>query len=199
MRNSENFRNIFSTEFNIFITVSIPKHFQNRCDDNKYNIIKTLKGLKDDQFTGEEGFIEIIRDKIINSAKHTLFINYFERQHIDNSKKALLDNIDPSGYKYIIDTPQCLDRSWKEIAKECGIINIDIKKRSERVPGIELADVVAGCVHKCLHKNNKASEIYKNQIKNRMMDMSSREYPNPNLIFYQDFSDKEKSHLDIFR
>jgi len=198
IKNCENFKKIFSVDFNVFITISIPQHFQDR-SDNKYNIIKALKNLKNDQFTGEDKFIEVIRNKIINSAKHTLFFNYFEKQHIKNSKKALVNNIDSSEYKYIIDTPQSLDKDWADLASECEIINIDIEKKSEKVPGIELADVVAGCVHEYLRGNSIANKIYKNHIKNKMLDMSSKICPNPNLIFYQDFSDTEKKSIDIFR
>ncbi|MEA2087112.1 MAG: hypothetical protein U9O91_03335 [Candidatus Caldatribacteriota bacterium] len=45
----------------------------------------------------------------------------------------------PKEYKYIIDTPQYLDREWENIAKECGIQQIDIIKISANRPGIELA------------------------------------------------------------
>ena len=198
IKKPNNFKSIFSIDFKVFITISIPRHFQDR-SENKYNIIKTLMSLRNDQFTGEDKFIEIIRNKIVGSAKHTLFLNYFEKQHIENSKKALVNNIDPSKYKYIIDTPQSIDKDWVDLASECEIINIDIEKKSEKVPGIELADVVAGCMHEYLRGNPEANKTYKNYIKNKMLDMNSKEYPNPNLIFYQDFSPEEKKCLDIFR
>lgn len=126
-------------------------------------------------------------------------MNILEKQHIANSKNAFVKNVDPNEYKYIVDTPQAIDKDWEDLANECGIVNIDIKKRSEEVPGIELADIVAGCIHECLCSNSEANEIYKNNIQNKMLDMSSRDYPNPNLIFYQDFSPEEKKCLDIFR
>lgn len=51
IKNSEKFKNIFSIDFNVFITISIPKHFQDKAD-NTYKVIKTLKGLEDNQFSG---------------------------------------------------------------------------------------------------------------------------------------------------
>lgn len=198
IKNSEKFKNIFSIDSNVFITISIPKHFQDKAD-NTYKVIKTLKGLEDGQFSGKGKVIDIIRSKIISSAKHTLFMNIFEKQHIANSKNALVKKVDPNEYKYIVDTPQAINKDWEDLANECGIVNIDIKKRSEEVPGIELADIVAGCIHECLCSNSEANEIYKNHIQNKMLDMSSKDYPNPNLIFYQDFSPEEKKCLDIFR
>jgi len=198
IKNPNNFKSIFSIDFKVFITISIPRHFQER-SENKYNIIKTLKSLRNDQFTGEDKLIEIFRNKIIGSAKHTLFFHYFEKQHIENSKKALVNDINPSEYKYIIDTPQSIDNDWMYLAGECEIINIDIEKKSEKIPGIELADIVAGCIHEYLRENLKAEKTYKNYVKNKMLDMNSKKYPNPNLIFYQDFSEAEKEILNIFR
>jgi len=200
LKNLNKFKNIFLIDFEIFITISIPEHFQDRLEKNRYNIIRTLEGIKNNQSTGGEKFKEIVKEKILNSAKHTLFFNYFERQHIENSKGALVNNINDNEYKYIIDTPQCLDKDWLDIAKECNITNIVIEKKSEKIPGIELADIVAGCVHAYLLESHiEAKNIYNDYIKDKMLNKKSIKYPNPNLIFYQDFIDKEKEGLNIFR
>lgn len=199
LKNPEKFKSIFSTNFEIFVTISIPKHFQNKSESDGYNIIKTLKGIKDIQLTGGEELKKTIKEKIINSAGHTLFFNIFEKQHIENSIKALVNEIDYEAYKYIIDTPQCLDKDWLDIIKECGVSNVEIKKKSEEFPGIELADVVAGCIYGHLLGNPVAKSTYKNYIKNKMLNMQSKKYPNPNLIFYQDFTIEQKRKLDKFR
>jgi hypothetical protein len=46
---------------------------------------------------------------------------------------------------------------------------------------------------------NEAKDTYDNFIKSKMCDMGSKTYPNPNLIFYQDFTDEEKKQINIFR
>lgn len=199
LKNSEKFKNIFSTNFEIFITISIPKHFQDRLVCDRYNIIKTLKGIKDIQLTGGESLKKIIKEKIINSANHTLFFNIFEKQHIKNSIESLVDKNNYNLYKYIIDTPQCLDKDWVDIIKECGISNVKIEKKSEECPGLELADVIAGCTYGYLLGNHTAEYTYKNYIKNKMVDMQSQKHPNPNLIFYQDFTEEQKRQLNKFR
>jgi hypothetical protein len=198
-KNSEKFKNIFSINFEIFVTISIPKHFQDRLDCDSYNIIKTLKRIKDIQLTGGEMLKRIIKDKIINSANHTLFFNIFEKQHIKNSIETLVEENNYNSYKYIIDTPQCLDKEWLDIIRECGVSNVEIKKKSEECPGIELADVIAGCIYGYIFGNYKAECTYKNYIKNKMVNMKSQKHPNPNLIFYQDFTEEQKGRLNKFR
>ncbi len=190
---------LFKTEFSIFITISKPDHFKKRLENNRYNILTTLKEIEPEQSTGGESFTATIKDKIINAAQHTLFFNYFEKQHIENSKKAFVNDIDDKLYKYIVDTPQCLRKDWEKIAKECGIINIEIVKKSGEVPGIELADTVAGCIHEHLNDERKAGEFYNEYIKKKMLNMASKDLPNPNLIFFNDFNPEERTKTNIFR
>lgn len=192
-KNYTGFKNIFDVNFDVFLTISKPKHFQSR----KYNILDAIEGVKIS--TGSEAVTKRIKDKIISSAKNELFFNFFEKTHIQNSKDSLLPGVDAEDYIYIIDTPQHIDRGWENIANECDIKNIKIEKTSENTPGIELADVIGGCVSEFLAKDADAEMIYKECIKDRMLNMTSRTSPNPNLIFYNDFSDTEKKELDIFR
>jgi len=192
-KNYEHFKNIFSVNFNIFITISMPEHFQSR----DYNIITAIENVPIS--TGGQELTGKIKKKIISSAKNELFFNYFEKIHIENSKKALLHEEDSNDYKYIIDTPQYLDREWVNIAKECGIEQIEIIKISKNVPGIELADIVSGCMMDLLENKEGIKLIYEECIKSKMCNMRSQECPNPNLIFFQGFSEEEKIEMDIFR
>lgn len=114
-------------------------------------------------------------------------------------RKAFINDIDNIQYRYIVDTPQCQDKDWEKIAEECGISCLDIEKKSEKVPGLELADPIAGCVHEHLCGDCEAGKFYKEFIKKKMLDMTSRTLPNPNLIFFDDFSDEEKAKANIFR
>jgi len=192
-KNYEKFKDIFSVDCNIFITISKPEHFQSR----EYNIITTIENVPIS--TGGQELTNKIKTKIINSVKNELFFNYFEKTHIENSKKALLREENPKEYKYVIDTPQYLNREWENIAKECGIQQIEITKISANSPGIELADVVSGCIMDLLRKAEGIELIYQECLRPKMWDMTSQECPNPNLIFFPDFSSEERKEMNIFR
>lgn len=192
-KNYEIFKGIFGVDFNIFITISKPEHFQSR----EYNIITTIENVPIS--TGGQELTNKIKTKIINSVKNELFFNYFEKTHIENSKKALLHEENPKEYKYVIDTPQYLDREWENIAKECGIQQIEMIKISKNIPGIELADVVSGCIMNLLENVEGIELIYKECLKPKMCNMMSQECPNPNLIFFPDFSSEEIIEMNIFR
>lgn len=190
-----NIESLFGIEFSLFVTISKPEHFKRR----NYNIIRTLKNIPTEQSTGGEEFTTIIRNRIIAKTQHILFFNYFEKQHIENSKIALVNNINNTEFKYMVDKPQIWDEDWKKIAKECGIINLKIVKKSKEESGIELADIIAGCINAHLNRDEEASEFYSEYVKNKMIDMTSRDMPNPNLIFRGDFSTEEKRAVRIFR
>lgn len=194
-----NIESLFGIEFDIFITISKPDHFKKKLEDDTYNILKALKDIPPEQSTGREHVSAAIKEKIINAAQHTLFFNYFEKQHIENSMKAFVNDIDNTLYKHIVDSPQCQDKDWEKIAEECGIVNLDIERKSEKVPGIELADSIAGCINEHLNNDEKASEFYSEYIKNKMIDMTSQNIPNPNLIFFEEFTTEEKAEANIFR
>ena len=203
INNIEKIRNntesLFNIEFSLFVTISKPAHFKKRVAANRYIIIRTLKNLSPEQYTKKEDFTATIKEKIINTAQHTLFSNFVEKRHIENSKIALVNNIDNTEYEYRVDSPQCIHKDWEKIAKECGIVKLKIVKKSEEEPGIELADIIAGCINDHLNNKEKASEFYSEYIKKKMIDMTSRDMPNPNLIFIGDFSAEEKKETEIFR
>jgi len=203
INNIEKIRNntesLFNIEFSLFVTISKPAHFKKRVAANRYIIIRTLKNLSPEQYTKKEDFTATIKEKIINTAQHTLFSNFVEKRHIENSKIALVNNIDNTEYEYRVDSPQCIHKDWEKIAKECGIVKLKIVKKSEEEPGIELADIIAGCIKDHLNNDDKASEFYSEYIKKKMIDMTSRDMPNPNLIFIDDFSPEEKEKANIFR
>ncbi len=194
-----NIESLFNIEFSLFVTISKPDHFKKKLEDNTYNILRALKDIPPEQSTGREHVSVAIKEKIINTAQHTLFSNFVEKRHIENSKIALVNNIDNTEYEYRVDSPQCQDKDWEKIAKECEIVNLHIEKKSEKVPGIELADLIAGCIKDHLNNDEKASEFYSEYIKNKMIDMTSQTMPNPNLIFIGDFSPEEKEKANIFR
>jgi len=187
----ENFKHIFDVDFKAFITISKPKHFKAENYTIRHEIKEATIHTSDGKLT------EKIKERIIYSVEHELFFNYYEKQHIENSVKALLPKKSPESYEYNVDNPQYGE--WKEIAKECGIKDVKIIKKSEASPGIELADVVCGCIRDMIKTDKKAKKIYTECIKPKMSSMGSRSCPNPNLIFHNNFTKEEKKELNIFR
>jgi len=192
VKHYEEFKSIFSFDFEAFITISKLSHFETR----KYDIINKLSNVELPTVKNK-ATIEKIRGRIIYAVKQELFFNYFEKQHIENSFKALLPNPSNTDYEYKVDKPQY--KQWRDIAKECGISNVEIIEESENEPGIELADVVSGCIKDFVNGDSKAAEIYGEHLKPKMSDMYNHDFPNPNLIFYGDFSEEENNKLNIFR
>ena len=87
VKHYEEFKSIFSPDFEVFITISKPSHFKTR----KYEIINKLRSVELPTVKNK-ATIEKIRERIIYAVKQELFFNYFEKQHIENSFKALLPN-----------------------------------------------------------------------------------------------------------
>lgn len=192
---SDEFKDIFNIDFKVFITISIPSHLSKKL----YKALQTVARIPAKDFTGDWRLKVALKRKAINSLKHTLFFNIYERQHIENAKSVLVNDTDPSKYKFVIDSPQCLNKNWREIANSAGVSKVEFIARSEDEPGIQLADIIAGCIQDMTRNNRKARRIYQQLIKDKMVDMYSEDYPNPNLIFSPTFTDREKRKLQIFR
>jgi hypothetical protein len=63
----------YNIDFNVFITMSIHRHFQDCLNDKKYTILRTLQDIRPEQSTGGEQLTEVIKNKIITAAQHTIF------------------------------------------------------------------------------------------------------------------------------
>lgn len=189
----ESFKSVFNVDCKIFITISKPAHFEKR----KYDIIEQLKNINLPTFKNQR-LIDKVKERIIYAVKQELFFNYYEKQHIENSMKGLSQDLE-NGYdlEYQVDKPQY--KQWSELARESGINNVETIDKSELEPGIELADVICGCIKDFINSDLKAKEIYNEYVKSKMMDMRSVDFPNPNLIFINDFSEGERKKLDVFR
>ena len=71
----------------------------------------------------------------------------------------------------------------EKVASEEGLHNVNIIEKSEDIPGIQIADIIAGCFHDLLKNNGKAEKIFANLIKKKMCDMYCKDLPNPNIVF----------------
>ena len=157
-KNPRDFGNIFSAvNFDVFITISKPNYFLSSSDS--YHIVQSINNTSLPLPGTFPNLESKIREKIINSVKNELFFNYFERTHIENSKTVLAFNEAPQNYAYVIDHPQYSGSSWTDIATECGIDRVRIIRDSQNCPGIELADVVAGCINTFLILQDKLQKV----------------------------------------
>jgi len=129
-----------------------------------------------------------MEDRILRDIKNALFLNFYEKFHIENAKKGIERVIKPTAYEliYRIDPPQMSQDGWKMILAQISgtPVNIEFPK-SSKTQGIQFADIVAGCVRSLLlrdHNCEKATTFFK-QIKKKMI-AKNRDNPNPNIIFY---------------
>jgi len=202
-RNFENkqyYKDIFNTDFQVFITISKNVRTIDKFQNNKYKALNTLSNLDPNTLTGDPNMTSLTKDKFIQSAKMVLFLNYYEKQHIKNSIDALIGkNVickDPDCVFYV-DNPQFLNKDWKNVAQDAGVKKIKIVEHSENRPGIELADIIAGCTNEYIkdlvknkNKNNSiAKNIYNTFIRGKLKTASNNnnKFYNPNLIFIEDF------------
>lgn len=184
-KNYDEYKNIFGIPlFKVFITISAPVVFFER----RYKVVDYLSSDKAENHLGihDTNIISSLKETLVNSAQNSLFLHHFERHHIRTAKMALVDTNNNEECEYFIDSPQFFKNQWKKVAEEEGIKNITIIEKSENYPGIQIADVVAGCFQDLLRNDSKAENIFAESIKDKMCDMYCRECPNPNIIFHGD-------------
>lgn len=185
-KNYDEYKNIFGIPlFKVFITISAPVVFFER----HYKVVDYLSSDEVENHLGthDTNIILSLKETLVNSAQNSLFLHHFERHHIRTAKMALLvDTNSNEEYEFFIDSPQFFKNQWKKVAEEEGIKNITIIEKSEDHLGIQIADVVAGCFQDLLWNNSKAKKIFAKSIKNKMCDMYCHEYPNPNIVFYEE-------------
>lgn len=180
---------IFGITFNTFITITIPNCANQRIEQTKtYNKIKEIDTS---DLTGyvsmssyRDNFATLTKEKLLSNVKHLLFMGIYEKYHIENAKKAFTTS--EIECEWQIDEPQCTKNIWESIA------NIDQIKlvKSGKNPGVQLADVIAGCYQDLLGKKTsdeykKALEFYKEYLKCKQI-YKGEELPNPNVVFAND-------------
>ena len=144
----------------------------------------------------EKNLQSYIKDKILRDIKNALFLNFYEKHHINNAQVGIESVIKPSEYEliYRVDPPQMSREGWRDIFESISDKNINLEfPKSERTQGIQFADIVAGCFRSLLEKDvnyDDAVEFYK-QIKKFIVKGNSN-IPNPNLIFFGEINDELK-------
>lgn len=182
--------------FRIFITVSSPVDIKWR---EKYKITKNFESSIQGFDFGEidANLAGVVKKKLYDDIKNVLFLNFYERFHIENATKRIEQIIKPSDYDliYRIDPPQMSIDGWRDI-----LMKISNKRpefpRSDRDEGIQFADIVAGCFRSLFIKDDRYEEAkeFFIGIKNKLID-KSREIPNPNIIFYKEVNQTLKDNV----
>jgi len=173
--------------FRIFITISSPRDI---LWDRKYVVTKNFNTNIENFDFGELdiNIEEYIKDRILRDIKNALFLNFYEKFHIENAKKGIERVIKPTDYEliYRIDPPQMPKDGWKKILTNITGTSVNIEfPKSSKSQGIQFADIIAGCVRSLLIKDNNYNKacVFLKRIKKKLI-AKNKNNPNPNLIFY---------------
>lgn len=191
----------YATEFNhidfrIFITISVPRDINWA---GKYRAIKNFdKGINNFDFGGIDiNLKDTLRKKIFDDIKYVIFLNYYEKVHINNARKRIEQVIAPKEYEliYRIDPPQSTKKDWGNILASITDKKLEFPK-SERDEGIQFADVVAGSFRSLIKKDDRynIAKIFFKNNKNKFLS-KSKEIPNPNLIFWPEVNNGLKKSI----
>jgi hypothetical protein len=128
--------NAFSElNFRIFITISSPADIN---WEEKYNITSNYQREISQLGFGnlDEDIVEELQNKILKDIKYTLFLNFYERTHIENVVKRIEDsiNLDEYNLEYKIDPSQSNNSDWRGVLtsitdKNLEFRNHPVKKR----------------------------------------------------------------------
>lgn len=194
--NSKFFKEFRDISFRVYITVSSP------CDidwDNKYKILKNFTtniNLFEFGTIGED-LSSIIKKKIHDDIKNVLFLNYYERFHIQNATKRIEQIIKPTDYEliYRIDPPQMSIDGWRDVLAKISNKKSEFPK-SEKDYGIQFADIVAGCFRSLFIKDHRYNEaqLFFLEIKDKLIKKNS-ELPNPNIIFFKEANQSLRNNV----
>jgi Protein of unknown function (DUF3800) len=170
----------------IFITVTPLDAFRAQ----NFAILRAIEQMEDSVFAGYKAIEPVtIKSKMKDATRQVIFLSYHERQHVLNA----IDAFQPSGLNsIIIDSPQFSSGLYNPMLR-----NLENEKNlqggtfkiagSDRHRGLQFADMVAGAMSEFLTNDppsTKCTQFLKNIVKPRMLNMSSKTSPNPNMIFW---------------
>ncbi len=146
--------NIFmDLDFDVYFTITFCEDFNER----NFDLIKELDQKENSFFNFRE---KNIKEKIVNTIKHSIFLNIYEFYHLENFIKFLDKRYENKKIFFFIDSPQYQNRDWEEMFSELkSKENLKIVNRSEDFEGIQFADVLAGSMEKILTKVESDSSL----------------------------------------
>lgn len=182
-------------DFRIFITITCPSDIK---WESKYRITRDFHEQVHNLDFGEisENLVDALKKKIFDDIKNVLFLNYYEKTHIENAKKGI-DRVLPQSDNvliYRVDPPQMSKDGWLQMLSS---IAPDIQlefPRSHADEGIQFADIIAGSIRSFLIKDKKAGQAKKFIAKFKTKIITKdKNNPNPNLIFFGEINEEIKS------
>lgn len=200
--NLSNYFNEFNDlSFRVFITISSPSDIN---WEKKYNVTRTFKSNVENFDFGEidTELVSHLKERIYRDIKHSLFLHYYEKLHIENAKNAIESVIRPQEYDliYRIDPPQLSQKGWSDIlCKISGQTKVNLEfPKSERTQGIQFADLIAGAFRSYLiqDKQKDKAGIFLKNIKSKTIYQEGN--PNPNLIMYGEIKNIIKNRVKTY-
>jgi hypothetical protein len=178
--------NILNLPVSVFITVTIPSCAIERI--HKWKTYQAILNIDESDLTGymenstyHGSFPEITKTRLLAVVESFLFMNIYEKQHVENAKNFFMSN--SLNCTFVIDKPDSCVKELRPIIYECMEI-VDSKKEY----GVWLADIIAGCFQGLLNTSSEdylfCKDVYEQFIKPKLIYHET--IKNPNIIFYQD-------------
>lgn len=192
--NPSHFDVVEKFDYRVFLTVSSPADIK---WERKYRITRDFPTQIQNLDFGEidEALSELIKKKMFDDIKYVLFLNFYEKTHIENAKEGI-ERVLPKRENlliYRVDPPQMSKDGWKSLLHTISPgVEIEFPK-SQSDPGIQFADVIAGCVKSFLVEDDylDQSKILIPKFREKLIPKHAKN-PNPNLIFFKEINEKLK-------
>ncbi len=181
-------------DFRVFVTISCPGDIN---WERKYRVTRDFDSQVESFDFGEidTTLVAVLKKKMFDDIRNVLFLNYYEKTHIENAKTGV-ERILPKRENlliYRVDPPQMSREGWKSILQAISP-GVEIEfPQSQKSEGIQFADIIAGCVKSFLVSDihvPQASQFIP-RFRGKLIS-KDRTNPNPNLIFFQEINDDLK-------
>lgn len=167
--------------YKIYITVSSPSDID---FDKKYRLLRNFTDGVENMDFGKikENLKRQVKSKVYESAKHLLFLNYYEKIHIVSAVESIESLVEVGKYNFLykIDPPQANKKDWENMMKLTSDVDVKFPKSHEE-EGIQFADVYAGVFKSLILKDSRysqASDVFET-TKDKMIKGLKR---NPKII-----------------
>ena len=180
-------KEITDIDCKVFITATEIKSIK----DEKYLLTRSFpEKIKGFEFGGlKEDIVSKIKSKIYLDIKYVLFLHIYESLHLKSAQKIFNIKFEGKTFDYIIDPPQMLNEDWSKICEDLTGYS-PVFPDSERVQGVQFADIVAGAWRSFLIQDKKLKHaekfICEYLMPKKMLYVQG--CPNPNLIIYDEAS-----------
>ena len=187
---------IAGIDFKVFVTATEIKSIK----DEKYLLTRSFPENMEAFDFGElrAETISKIKDKVYLDIKYVLFLHIYESLHLRSAQEIFSTKFPDKTFEYVIDPPQMLNKDWSQICEDLTGYKPTFPD-SERVQGIQFADIVAGAWRSFLIQDKRLDKaenfVCTYLMPNKMLYVQG--CPNPNLIIYDESSDEIKERSTV--